>query len=683
MKTPAEWKTLFESSAFARQTNYSGPLGPEYNPSGTRLRLWAPTAQKVSVNLYRRGDGGACMGTLPLERHGQGVWSVYLPGDQHGHYYTFTVEVDGTAYETGDPYARTAGVNGLRSMILDAPRIDPPDWNHDHRVIVPASRRTVWEVSVRDFSQDPACGVRNAWRGKFMAFTQKGTTLSSAGTFPTCLDYLKRLGVGYVQLMPIFDFGSVDESRPLTRQYNWGYDPTNYNVPEGSYSTDPTKGEVRVRECKEMIAALHAAGIGVIMDVVYNHMYRNENPLNSTVPYYFFRQNPDGSFSNGSGCGNEFASERPMARKYLIDSVLYWAQEYHIDGFRFDLMGLYDVDTMNELRAALDALPGGRSILMYGEPWQGSGSQLHRYEANKANLAMLSERIGVFCDNTRDVIKGGCFDAREPGYVEGKPGSFWDIGGAVAAEDLLNGYDAVVLCCGAGRPRPLGLEGGDMPGVCYGTAFLKAAVERQVFGQEPALPTAEGRHVVVIGTGDTASDCVATALRQGCAMVLQKNTLFSGTILDNLRWGNPEATDAECVEACQAACADEFIDRLPDGYHTVIQRGGSNVSGGQKQRLCIARALLKKPKILILDDSTSAVDTATDAKIRAAFSSELKDTTKLIIAQRVASVCEADLILVMDGGHIVAQGTHAELMKNSEIYREVYESQQEGVSIDG
>ena len=433
MKTPAEWKTLFESSAFARQTNYSGPLGPEYNPSGTRLRLWAPTAQSVSVNLYRRGDGGACMGSLPLEPQGQGLWSVYLPGDQHGRYYTFTVEVEGTQHETGDPYARTAGVNGLRSMILDAPRIDPPDWSHDHRPAIPASRRTVWEVSVRDFSQDPASGVRTGWRGKFMAFTQKGTTLSSAGTFPTCLDYLKRLGVGYVQLMPIFDFGSVDESRPLTRQYNWGYDPTNYNVPEGSYSTDPSKGEVRVRECKEMIAALHAAGIGVVMDVVYNHMYRNENPLNSTVPYYFFRQNPDGSLSNGSGCGNEFASERPMARKYLIDSVLYWAQEYHIDGFRFDLMGLYDVDTMNELRAALDALPGGRDILMYGEPWQGGGSQLHRYEANKANLAMLSDRIGIFCDNTRDVIKGGCFDAREPGYVEGRPGSFWDIGGAVAA----------------------------------------------------------------------------------------------------------------------------------------------------------------------------------------------------------------------------------------------------------
>ena len=433
VKTPAELKTLYESISFDLQTTYTGPLGQEYAVSGTHLRLWAPTAQRVEVSLYRKGSGGEPIGTLPLERGQQGVWSIYLPGDQHGHYYTFTVEVDGTAYETGDPYARTAGVNGLRSMILDAPRIDPPDWNHDHRVIVPASRRTVWEVSVRDFSQDPACGVRNAWRGKFMAFTQKGTTLSSAGTFPTCLDYLKRLGVGYVQLMPIFDFGSVDEAKPLLRQYNWGYDPTNYNFPEGSYSTDPARGEVRVRECKEMIAALHAAGIGVIMDVVYNHMYRYENVLNNTVPDYFFRQNEDGSLSNGSGCGNEFASERPMARKYMIDSLLYWAQEYHIDGFRFDLMGLYDVDTMNAARAALDALPGGRDILMYGEPWQGGGSQLHRYEANKANLAMLNERIGIFCDDTRDAIKGGCFNAREPGYVEGKPGSFWDVGGAVAA----------------------------------------------------------------------------------------------------------------------------------------------------------------------------------------------------------------------------------------------------------
>ena len=432
-KTPAQWKTLFENVPFHRENYYTGPLGPDYTPGGTCLRLWAPTAEAVTVTLYHKGDGGAVLDTKPLVRGAQGVWSVWLPGEQHGRYYTFAVTVDGITRETGDPYARAAGVNGVRSMIVDLARTAPSGWERDVRPSIPPAQRAVWEVSVRDFSQDAASGVRPAWRGKYMAFTQQGTTLHGDGIHPTCLNYLKRLGVGYVQLMPIFDFGSVDEAKPLLRQYNWGYDPTNYNFPEGSYSTDPARGEVRVRECKEMIAALHAAGIGVIMDVVYNHMYRYENVLNNTVPDYFFRQNEDGSLSNGSGCGNEFASERPMARKYMIDSLLYWAQEYHIDGFRFDLMGLYDVDTMNAARAALDALPGGRDILMYGEPWQGGGSQLHRYEANKANLSMLNERIGIFCDDTRDTIKGGCFSAREPGYVEGRPGSFWDIGGAVAA----------------------------------------------------------------------------------------------------------------------------------------------------------------------------------------------------------------------------------------------------------
>ena len=432
-KTPAQWKTLFENVPFHRENYYIGPLGPDYTPGGTCLRLWAPTAEAVTVTLYHKGDGGAVLGTKPLVRGAQGVWNVWLPGEQHGRYYTFAVTVDGVTRETGDPYARAAGVNGVRSMIVDLARTAPSGWERDVRPNIPPAQRAVWEVSVRDFSQDAASGVRPAWRGKYMAFTQQGTTLHGDGIHPTCLNYLKRLGVKYVQLMPIFDFGSVDEAKPLLRQYNWGYDPTNFNVPEGSYSTDPTRGEVRIRECREMIAALHAAGIGVVMDVVYNHTYRTENPFNSTVPYYFFRQNPDGSFSNGSGCGNEFASERPMARRYLIDSILYWAKEYHIDGFRFDLMGLYDAESINAVRAALDALPGGRDILLYGEPWQGGASQLHRYEANKANLAMLNERVGIFCDDTRDAIKGGCFDAREPGYVEGKPGSFWDIGAAVAA----------------------------------------------------------------------------------------------------------------------------------------------------------------------------------------------------------------------------------------------------------
>ena len=432
-KTPAQWKTLFENVPFHRENYYTGPLGPDYTPGGTCLRLWAPTAEAVTVTLYHKGDGGAVLGTKPLVRGAQRVWSVWLPGEQHGRYYTFAVTVDGITRETGDPYARAAGVNGVRSMIVDLARTAPSGWERDVRPSIPPAQRAVWEVSVRDFSQDAASGVRPAWRGKYMAFTQQGTTLHGDGIHPTCLNYLKRLGVKYVQLMPIFDFGSVDEAKPLLRQYNWGYDPTNFNVPEGSYSTDPTRGEVRIRECREMIAALHAAGIGVVMDVVYNHTYRTENPLNNTVPYYFFRQNPDGSFSNGSGCGNEFASERPMARRYLIDSILYWAKEYHIDGFRFDLMGLYDAESINAVRTALDALPGGRDILLYGEPWQGGASQLHRYEANKANLAMLNERVGIFCDDTRDAIKGGCFDAREPGYVEGKPGSFWDIGAAVAA----------------------------------------------------------------------------------------------------------------------------------------------------------------------------------------------------------------------------------------------------------
>ena len=432
-KTPAQWKTLFENVPFHRENYYTGPLGPDYTPGGTCLRLWAPTAEAVTVTLYHKGDGGAVLGTEPLVRGAHGVWSVWLPGEQHGRYYTFAVTVNGITRETGDPYARAAGVNGVRSMIVDLARTAPSGWERDVRPTIPPAQRAVWEVSVRDFSQDAASGVRPAWRGKYMAFTQQGTTLHGDGIHPTCLNYLKRLGVKYVQLMPIFDFGSVDEAKPLLRQYNWGYDPTNFNVPEGSYSTDPTRGEVRIRECREMIAALHAAGIGVVMDVVYNHTYRTENPLNNTVPYYFFRQNPDGSFSNGSGCGNEFASERPMARRYLIDSILYWAKEYHIDGFRFDLMGLYDAESINAVRAALDSLPGGRDILLYGEPWQGGASQLHRYEANKANLAMLNERVGIFCDDTRDAIKGGCFDAREPGYVEGKPGSFWDIGAAVAA----------------------------------------------------------------------------------------------------------------------------------------------------------------------------------------------------------------------------------------------------------
>ena len=432
-KIPVEWMQRYESEAFARETACSGPLGAAYTPEATTFRLWTPLAEAVSVDLYPHGNGGGRPEVHPMERDAQGVWSITLPGDQNGRYYTYTVQIDGKTQETGDPYAVAAGVNGLRSMVLDLDAAAPAGWQDDRRPDIPPQKRVVWEVSVRDFSQDAASGVRPDWRGKFLAFTQPGTTLCGDGTHPTCLNYLQQLGVGYVQIMPMYDFGSVDEAKPLTKQSNWGYDPINFNVPEGSYSTDPYHGEVRIRECRTMIQALHKAGIGVIMDVVYNHTYRHENVLNHVMPGYFFRENEDGSYSDGSGCSNEFASERPMARRYLIDSVLYWAKEYHLDGFRFDLMEIYDVETMNLLRAALDELPGGESILMYGEPWKGGPSVLQQPAANKDALSLLDDRIGVFCDNTRDAIKGHCFYAREAGYVNGRPDMFPEIRAAVTA----------------------------------------------------------------------------------------------------------------------------------------------------------------------------------------------------------------------------------------------------------
>ena len=289
VKTPKSLRAYYDSERFEKEYLYDGPLGPDYSRDGTRLRLWAPTAEQVLVNLYRQGDRGFCIGSLAMERREHGCWTLYLPGDQHGMYYTFSVRVNGQVRETADPYARAAGVNGNRSMIVDLRRTDPSGWQFDRRPVIPPARRVIWEVSVRDFSWDPEGGFTRPWRGKYLAFTQEGTTLSGDGIYPTGLSYLKRLGVSHIQLMPVFDFGSVDESRPVRLQYNWGYDPTNYNVPEGSYSTDPYHGEVRIREFKQMVAALHRAGFGVVMDVVYNHTYRYENVLNDTVPYYFFR----------------------------------------------------------------------------------------------------------------------------------------------------------------------------------------------------------------------------------------------------------------------------------------------------------------------------------------------------------------------------------------------------------
>ena len=413
---------------------YNGTdLGANYTPAATTFKLWAPTAAGVSVELFATGTdaepGAHHLGAHPLAWERDGVWSLTLPGDWKNTYYLYHLKFhDGRTTDAVDPYARTAGANGQRAMVLDLDAAAPEGWAEDKRPAIPPHARSVWEVHVADFSADEHSGVPAAWRGKFMGFVPADTTLDGDGEHPTCLNYLKDLGVSHVQLQPIFDYATVDETRP-DGGYNWGYDPQNYNVPEGSFATDAFHGEVRVRECRAMVAALHHAGLGVIMDVVYNHTYHGDSNLERTVPGYWNRRWPNDQMTNGSGCGCDLASERPMVRKYIVDSVLYWAQTYHIDGFRFDLMALEDADTMNAIRAALDALPGGQDILLYGEPWQGGSTNFEggARPADKRALDVLSDRIGFFCDDTRDSIKGNVFDAANAGYVNGAPQHGYEV----------------------------------------------------------------------------------------------------------------------------------------------------------------------------------------------------------------------------------------------------------------
>ena len=396
---------------------YAGnDLGAVWCSSATAFRLWAPTACSAALHRFATGTDAepeaADLGTLAMQRSEGGTWYLELAGDLAGQYYQYELQFpDGTSTVTADPYAHAAGAGGTRSMVLNQAAAVPDGWQKDERPAIPAHARSVWEVHVADFTADPASGVPQAYRGKFMGFTVDGTTLNGDGVHPTGLNYLKRLGVTHVQLQPIFDFATVDEVSG--EDYNWGYDPLNYNLPEGSYATDAFHGEVRVRECRAMVQALHSAGLGVVMDVVYNHTYYSNSWLERTVPGYWNRRWENGSLTNGSGCGCDLASERTMVRKYLVDSCVYWAKEYHIDGFRFDLMALHDVETMNAIRAALDALPGGEDILMYGEPWQGGSTRMEHgaIPANKQAAGLLDSRIGFFCDNTRDAIKGGVFNA--------------------------------------------------------------------------------------------------------------------------------------------------------------------------------------------------------------------------------------------------------------------------------
>ena len=417
----AEKKTVTDYQAYAANLDksaYSGnDLGASYSKKATTFKVWSPNAASVRVNIFEHGsdnegDAGSIMSRAMSLDKTTGVWSVTINGDLLNKYYTYSVTHGKSTKETADVYAKACGVNGQRSMVVDLSTTNPDGWENDKHVLVQnQTDASVWEISVADFSSSESSGVSEANRGKYLAFTEEGTTVNGVqGASSTCVDYLKKLGVKYVQIMPFYDFGSVDESKNIMDQYNWGYDPVNYNCPEGSYSTNPKKGEVRIKECKQMIQALHNAGIGVIMDVVYNHTYTSDSWLQRTVPNYYYRMNNDGTFSNGSGCSNDTASEHLMFRKYMIDSVTYWASEYHIDGFRFDLMGLHDVTTMNSIRTALDNLyadGSGSQILMYGEAWDmATNCDEGTVLASQKNLKQLSDRIGAFDDTIRDAIKG-------------------------------------------------------------------------------------------------------------------------------------------------------------------------------------------------------------------------------------------------------------------------------------
>ena len=409
------------------QYAYSGnDLGANYTKASTTFKVWAPTASDVQIKRYTTGSdsesGAKVIETKPMTQGGQGVWSITISGNLAGTYYTYLIKQKdtGETKETVDIYARSTGVNGMRGMVVDLDSTDPAGWETDKRVECPnQTDAVIWELHVRDFSSSSDSGMKN--KGKYLAFTETGTTVNGDGIHKTGIDYLEDLGVTHVHLLPVYDYASVDETALSTDQFNWGYDPMNYNTPEGSYSTDPYNGSVRVKEFKQMVQALHNKGIGVVMDVVYNHTNYGGSGKNDwfdfTVPGYYYRQNSKGGFSNGSGCGNETASDRAMYQKFMVDSLKYWATEYHLDGFRFDLMGIHDVDTMNLIRAELDKIDP--DILIYGEPWTAEASPCPKPTAVQGNMKLVSEEVAAFNDKVRDAIKGSCFNAADPGFIQG------------------------------------------------------------------------------------------------------------------------------------------------------------------------------------------------------------------------------------------------------------------------
>jgi len=396
---------------------YNGnDLGINWSSTETKINIWAPTASSVTFQLYKTGFGGSPLKVLTLKRQSMGNWTYSLKGNWENYFYTFKVKIGNKwLTEVPDPYAKAVGVNGLRGMIIDMTSTNPTNWEFDKSPgLKNKTDAVIYELHVRDASIQISSGIFN--KGKFLGLTEAGTK-SPAG-LTTGLDYLKEMGITHVHLLPSFDFKSLDESI-LKPQYNWGYDPKNYLVPEGSYSTDPYNGKVRINEFKKLVQTFHKNNIGVILDVVYNHTGDTEySVFNQIVPDYYYRKNGDGTFSNASGCGNEMASERFMYRKFMIESLQHWVKEYHIDGFRFDLMGIHDLKTMEIIRDSLQRIKP--DILLYGEGWTAGGSPLPENErAVKANIQKLPG-IAAFSDEVRDGIKGHVFTPTEKGFVSGK-----------------------------------------------------------------------------------------------------------------------------------------------------------------------------------------------------------------------------------------------------------------------
>ncbi len=413
---------IFSSPEFEAAYTYTGSdLGATWSKESTRFRLWAPTAKSVKLNLYHSGNPGTddMIKSVTMKADVCGTWVAVVKGDLNGVYYTYSVSRNNAKVEACDPYARTTGVNGQRAMVLDLASTNPEGWENDldPHAGIHMTDAVIGELHVRDLSIDPSANIKNA--GKYLGVIETGAKTASG--IATGIDHFKTLGITHLHILPMYDYGSVDESRLDVPQFNWGYDPINFNVPEGSYASDPFHGEVRVKEVKQMVKGLHDNGISVVMDVVYNHVYEAKDfCFNQIVPDYFSRVDEKGVYSNGSFCGNDTASERSMVHKYIVDSVCYWADEYHIDGFRFDLVGLIDTDTINSIiREVHKKHP---NVMFYGEGWTMPTvpTKPGVHLTTQPNAIEVPE-FAFFSDTIRDALRGSTMDTSVPGFIVGAP----------------------------------------------------------------------------------------------------------------------------------------------------------------------------------------------------------------------------------------------------------------------